>query len=100
MSKLEQWQQTIDDWKFSGLSKKEYCQNHNIKVHNLHYWIGKFNKGPELIGQFLPFTEKIKPTDHKPIELFVGYARIITSLPCLSEVLLELDLAGLLYDPT
>ncbi len=99
MIKLEQWKITIDDWKSSGLSQKAFCQNHNLKIHTLHYWIRKLNKGSKPSGKFIPFTEKFEPTDLKSIELNVGYARIITSLLCLSEILLELDRAGLLYDP-
>ncbi len=70
-----------------------------MKIHTLHYWIRKLNKGSKPSGKFIPFTEKFEPTDLKSIELNVGHARIITSLPCLSEILLELDRAGLLYDP-
>jgi transposase-like protein len=100
MSKLKQWQKNIDDWKSSGLSKKQYCKNNNLKVHTLHYWIKKFNKESEPSDQFIPFIQETKPTDHKPIELRVGNARILTTLTSLSEILLDLDRAGLLYDPT
>ena len=100
MSKLKQWQKTIDDWKSSGLSKKQYCKNHNLKVHNLHYWIKKFNKKSEPVDQFIPFIQETTPTDHKSIELRFGNARILTTLTSLSEILIELDRAGLLYDPT
>jgi transposase-like protein len=100
MSKLKQWQKTIDDWESSELSKKQYCKNHNLKVHTLHYWINKFNKESEPIDQFIPFIQETKPIDLKAIELRVGNARILTTLSSLSEILLELDRAGLLYDPT
>lgn len=59
MSKLKQWQETINDLKFSGLSQKNFCQNHNIKIHAVHYWIRKLNKTSEPIAKFVPFTKKL-----------------------------------------
>jgi transposase-like protein len=100
MSKLKKWQKTISDWQSSGLSKKQYCQNHNLKVHTLHYWIKKFNEESATIEKFIPFAQETKPTDLAAIELSLGNARILTTLTSLSEILMELDRAGLLYDPT
>lgn len=28
----------IEDWHGSGLSQKQYCQQHNIAYHVFHYW--------------------------------------------------------------
>lgn len=38
MSKEDFWQQHIAAWKKSGLSQQAFCQQHDIKPHNLHYW--------------------------------------------------------------
>ncbi len=99
MSKLEQWQKTIDDWKLSGLSQKLYCQNHNLKIHTLHYWIQKLKEDSIPNDTFIQFTSKTAPTDLKTIKLNIGHAQITVPLSLLSEILLELDHAGFLYDP-
>ena len=99
MSKIEQWQKTIEDWKLSGLSQKSYCQNHNLKIHTLYYWVRKLKEDSIPNDTFIQFTPKTESTDLQSIKLNIGYAQIITSLSLLSEVLLELDHAGFLYDP-
>ena len=38
MNKEDIWKQHIADWQESGLSQQAFCQQRNIKAHNLHYW--------------------------------------------------------------
>ena len=38
MSKTQYWQKHVDDFSASGLSQTTYCQQQNIKAHNLQYW--------------------------------------------------------------
>ena len=57
MNKIEHWQKIIDDAKASGLTQKIFCQNNNIKIHTLHYWLKKLSERPDDGGQFIPFSE-------------------------------------------
>jgi len=34
----EQMQVVINEWQTSGLNKKEFCRQRNIKYQNFHYW--------------------------------------------------------------
>ncbi len=35
------WEKHINTWKQDGMSKKEYCQSHNLNPHTFSYWIGQ-----------------------------------------------------------
>jgi len=37
----QQWEARIEAYKSSGLSKKEFCKQHNISVRQLYYWLRK-----------------------------------------------------------
>jgi ABC-type polysaccharide/polyol phosphate transport system ATPase subunit len=37
----QQWEARIEAYKSSGLSKKEFCKQHNISVRQLYYWLKK-----------------------------------------------------------
>jgi hypothetical protein len=34
----EQMQLVISEWQSSGLNKKEFCRQRNIRYHTFHYW--------------------------------------------------------------
>jgi hypothetical protein len=37
----QQWKARIEAYKASGLSKKEFCKQHNISTRQLYYWLRK-----------------------------------------------------------
>ncbi len=37
----QQWKVKIEAYRASGLSAKEFCKQHNIKVRQLYYWLRK-----------------------------------------------------------
>lgn len=37
-SKTEVWAKTFENWKQSGLTRKAFCQNHEIAVSTFDYW--------------------------------------------------------------
>jgi hypothetical protein len=39
------WQETVDAWRASGLSKTEFCKKHKVGVSALYYWVEKLNTG-------------------------------------------------------
>ena len=54
MNKREQvkkerfWLQQIAEWKKSGQSQREFCQQNNLKHYQLSYWYNRFNKNNQL----------------------------------------------------
>lgn len=38
------WRSHVEAQRKSGLSKKQYCRNHQLKDFALDYWVKKFNK--------------------------------------------------------
>ncbi len=96
MNKTEQWQKLIRDYETSDLTQKEFCQNHAIKIHALHYWTKKLSSGSHRKEHFVPFSPV--QSVHE-ISIKIGHAQIILNITEVSTLLGELDQAGLLYDP-
>lgn len=96
MNKSEQWQTTINAWKSSGLSQKAFCQNNNLKVHTLHYWLRKLTTSSEANDGFIAFSSHQAPSI---VTIQVGHAQMTLGLADVSLLLIELHQAGLLYDP-
>ena len=46
-SRAEYWAEQIQNWKDSGLSKAEYCQQNQLTKHAFHYWCKKLERIPE-----------------------------------------------------
>lgn len=38
------WQQHLDNFKSSGLSRAAYCRQHELKTHQLAYWLDRGGK--------------------------------------------------------
>jgi hypothetical protein len=41
-----EWKTRIDDYNQSGLTKSQWCREKGLKLHQLHYWIKRFNSNP------------------------------------------------------
>ena len=96
MNKSEHWQKIINDCRASGLTKKVFCQQYDIKIHTLHYWLNKLSKKQNVEDGFIPF----KPLGSKSsVSIEFDHAKIKLSINDVSLLLIELDQAGLLYDP-
>lgn len=71
----EQMQEVINDWQISGLSKKEFCRQRNIKHQTFHYWCKRLISPPAT-----GFTE-VKVQNQEPVEqcelIFPSGARMI-----------------------
>ncbi|WP_382392874.1 IS66 family insertion sequence element accessory protein TnpA [Lentibacillus juripiscarius] len=37
-----EWKARYDAWKESGLSVAEWCRNQEIKIHQMYYWVQRF----------------------------------------------------------
>ena len=65
-TKTELWTKRIQDFHESGLSRKEWCQKHQIPQSTFSYWIRKQTKGQpkpeqpeEPVFARLPFEQEI-----------------------------------------
>ena len=47
MEKIEYWKQHDEEQRRSGLSIRAYCEQHQLKNHNLNYWREKFRRESE-----------------------------------------------------
>lgn len=45
--KAEQWQQHIEAYRTSGLTRKAYCRKHWLNIHQLDYWRKRLNRSFE-----------------------------------------------------
>src|SRR5699024_11319588 len=39
-----EWKAIYEAWKESGQSVAEWCRNHEIKVHQMYYWVKEFEQ--------------------------------------------------------
>lgn len=62
MTKQEQWQQHIDNWKASNLSREQFCKQNDLKFYTFQYWLRKLtpSQGNNETESFIPVS--IKPT--------------------------------------
>lgn len=62
--KQTQWQPHIDAFNKSGLSKREYAENHQLIYHQFVYWSQKLNKAAS--KAFIPVTVTSPTVTTKP----------------------------------
>ena len=69
MTKQEQWQHHINNWKASSLSQKEFCNQNDLKFYTFQYWLRKTSP-PNVDRHAKPFIPvSIPPTSHCEIQL-------------------------------
>ena len=97
MSSIEHWKTVIAEYQSSALTQKAFCQQRNIKIHTLHYWLKKLRESQDSEEAFIPF----QTTESKSESCIqIGHARLTLDSSEIPSLLLELDRVGLLYDPT
>ena len=62
--KQTQWQIHVDAFNISGLSKRQYAENHQLIYHQLVYWSQKLNKATS--EAFIPVTVAPPTVSTKP----------------------------------
>ena len=62
--KQAQWQIHVDAFNKSGLSKREYAENHQLIYHQFVYWSQKLNKAA--LKAFIPITVTSPAVTTKP----------------------------------
>ncbi len=69
MPNEEYWQQQIDAYYASGLTKREYCQKNQIKASQMKYWQGRLKAMRSREASFIPAKVKSEsiPLNDRPI---------------------------------
>ena len=80
--KTELWTKRIQDFYQSGLSRKEWCQEHHISQSTLSYWIRKqMKEQAESIQTPEPVFVKLPSEQEISSNLLTGYAPVMIHLP-------------------
>lgn len=101
LTKSELWTKHIQDFYRSGLSRKEWCQEHHISPSTLGYWIRKQAKAPYELEQIsapvfakLPSEQEISSnllSDHAPMTIYLpGSIRIEIGMASPGELITSL----------
>jgi hypothetical protein len=61
---IEQFRQIHDEWKQSGLSVQQYCENTGLTASRFYYWKSKLKSEslPSACGSFIPVKVTGKPS--------------------------------------
>jgi hypothetical protein len=96
MSKSQHWKSIIKQWKDSGLTQKQFCDEQEIKIATLHYWIKKFRTAESVREEprFLPLNKAPAPCT---IKLRLCGAVIELSIHQLPDVLVVLQQNGFIH---
>lgn len=103
-AKQQYWGKHVESWQASGLSQNAYCQEHDLKPNQFHYWKQKFTvlnktqapKPSSSLSAFVPLSINSSPltTSGLTLRLPNGYeltgieAEHLPTLARLLEVLL------------
>ena len=101
LTRTELWTQRIKDFYTSGLSRKEWCQKHQLSLSTFSYWIRKQTKKSVLPEQTadpifarLPSAQEISSDllpGHSPVMIYLSDSvRIKVSRDCPCELLASL----------
>ena len=101
LTKTELWTIRIQDFHNSGLSRKEWCQKHQVALSTLSYWIRKQAKGltePEQVIDpvfaRLPSEQELSSnllSEHAPVTIYLpGSVRIEIGMECPCELMTSL----------
>lgn len=94
LSKSDMWEQRIRDYHLSGLACKEWCEQNQVSVSTIGYWIRKQKAvnnlvGGETIFAKLPSEDEVisSPALPAPITIHLGCILIEVAAGCPPELL-------------
>jgi hypothetical protein len=89
LEKTSYWRQQIETFKSSGLSRREFCENNQIKLSTLDYWRQKLSAPEEKKDSgWIPI--KIADDNSSGIDLHVGRITIVVKPGFDRKLLVEL----------
>lgn len=77
--KQQRWSSIIEDWSHSGLSRAEYCRQHQLNPDQFYAWkykLAKINHARKDTAEFLPLTVIQKADTASSISLSVAGVEI------------------------
>lgn len=95
-SRQELWQSRISAYRSSGLTAKAWCDQNNVSISSLRYWITRFNKTVEeesaetedtIFARLPTEAEIITMSPSVPAVIVAGGLRIELSADCPHELL-------------
>lgn len=97
MNKSQYWQATIQQWRDSDLTQKQFCAEQNIKLCTFHYWLKKqrLDNEPNPAAGFIPVA--VTSSSNPEVELHLGQAVLKLNLALLPDVLNQLKQTGWLH---
>lgn len=99
MTKTQHWQNIIDQWHASGLTQRQFCAEHNIKISSFGYWSKKLRQSQSELEQkssgFIPVT--VSPVPSASLTIQLGSVSIQCSLSQLADILTVLEQRGHLH---
>lgn len=74
--KAAYWQEHVQRWQHSGLSKRQYCRHHELRYDKFVWWCRKVEKGYKDNGGFVSIHTPESKHTHAAIRITVGSIRI------------------------
>ena len=71
--KIKFWEEKVGEWRQSGLSRKDFCEQNGLKPTKLGYWvrrIGKLEQEESLVE--VKVDNSLRKTAYNPVEIIVG----------------------------
>ncbi len=81
LSKTELWTKRIQDFYSSGLSRKEWCQKHQISLSTFSYWLKKQTEPMETEFELEPVFARLPSKQELTSGLSAAHAPVIIHLP-------------------
>ena len=50
-AKFSEWERRIEAWRASGESKKGWCRDNKVSVHQLRVWLKRFDDGEDAVAE-------------------------------------------------
>ena len=79
LSKTDLWTKRIQDFHSSGLSRKEWCREHQISLSTLGYWLRKQETPAEIESE--PVFAKLPSEQELSLDLSTGHVPMVIHLP-------------------
>lgn len=93
-NRQQHWQNILQQWRDSGLSKKRFCAENNITLSNFYRWQKILSANESTASSFIAL--KPEPVASELISLAVGSLRLQLPASYLGVVLIQLKSSGLI----
>lgn len=76
------WQQRINDWNESGVSRAQFCRDHELSYYVFNYWFAKFNSSMPKKNQLVPVVvaNRQGPDDQSTLQIKLPNGVCITGV--------------------